>query len=81
MYGKTVPKTVENFRALATGEKGIVRTAVGVFSMLVNDATFLLALQGKSGKPLHFKNSIFHRVIPQFMLQVRVNCLFCAEGQ
>jgi len=22
---------------------------------------------GKSGKPLHFKNSIFHRVIPQFM--------------
>lgn len=24
---------------------------------------------GKSGKPLHFKNSIFHRVIPQFMLQ------------
>lgn len=24
---------------------------------------------GKSGKPLHFKNSIFHRVIPNFMLQ------------
>ena len=24
---------------------------------------------GKSGKPLHFKGSIFHRVIPQFMLQ------------
>jgi len=47
LYGKTVPKTAENFRALATGEKGM----------------------GKSGKPLHFKNSIFHRVIPQFMLQ------------
>jgi peptidylprolyl isomerase len=24
---------------------------------------------GKSGKPLHFKNSVFHRVIPDFMLQ------------
>jgi len=47
LYGKSVPKTAENFRALATGEKGV----------------------GKSGKPLHFKNSVFHRVIPQFMLQ------------
>jgi len=48
LFGETVPRTVENFRSLATGERGV----------------------GKAGKPLHFKGSIFHRIIPNFMIQV-----------
>lgn len=48
LFGETVPKTVENFRALCTGEMGKSKI---------------------SGKPLTYTGSIFHRVIPEFMLQ------------
>ncbi len=48
LFGKTVPRTAENFRALCTGEKG---------------------LSAVSKKPLHFKGSGFHRIIPDFMIQ------------
>jgi len=48
LFNSVVPKTVENFRQLCTGEKG--KSEV-------------------SGIPLHFESSIFHRVIPGFMLQ------------
>lgn len=47
LYGNQVPKTVDNFKCLCSGEKGL----------------------GKSEKPLHFKGSKFHRIIPGFMIQ------------
>lgn len=48
LFGDVVPKTVENFRCLCTGEKGV--SAV-------------------SGKPLHYKGSRFHKIVPGKIVQ------------
>ncbi|XP_071439067.1 peptidyl-prolyl cis-trans isomerase D isoform X2 [Hetaerina americana] len=47
LFKNVVPKTVENFRALCTGEIGI----------------------GVMGRPLHYKGTIFHKAIHQFIIQ------------
>ncbi|XP_012268209.2 peptidyl-prolyl cis-trans isomerase D [Athalia rosae] len=47
LFKNVAPRTVENFRALCTGEYGT----------------------GLNGKPLHYKGSIIHKVIPQCMIQ------------
>lgn len=47
LFGKTVPKTAENFRQLCIGDK----------------------TSPYNGKPLAFKGSKFHRIIPEFMCQ------------
>ncbi|CAL5429094.1 unnamed protein product [Camellia sinensis] len=48
LFPDAAPMTVENFRALCTGEKGI---------------------SPKTGRPLHYKGSFFHRIIKGSMAQ------------
>jgi len=48
LFANVVPKTVENFRCLCTGEKG---------------------KSAKSGKRLHYRKSMMHRVVPDFIIQ------------
>ena len=71
-----VPKTAENFRQLCTGkchrnaqQQG---TACGPF-ILISTCTGEAGM-GQSGRPLHFKGSGFHRIIPGFMCQGGACC-------
>nr|CAD7590541.1 unnamed protein product [Timema genevievae] len=47
LFKDVAPKTVENFRCLCTGEKGV----------------------RPSGKRLHYKHTIFHKAVSQFIIQ------------
>ena len=73
LFGDTVPKTVENFR-----EQGSFFVIISVYDVQELTLKYLLLTGalctgekgvGKKGKPLHYKGSVFHRVIPNFMLQ------------
>nr|GMD26901.1 peptidyl-prolyl cis-trans isomerase CYP63-like isoform X1 [Ipomoea batatas] len=58
LFADIVPKTAENFRALCTG----------IFSGLA----LIIGEKGigiSTGKPLHYKGCIFHRIIKGFMAQ------------
>ncbi|CAN1282314.1 Peptidyl-prolyl cis-trans isomerase CYP20-1 [Linum perenne] len=69
LFGKAVPKTAENFRALCTG---LLLTFITLVLLFLRDYNLHCAFSsgvGKSGKPLHYKGSSFHRIIPSFMLQ------------
>ncbi|KAF4353396.1 hypothetical protein F8388_016343 [Cannabis sativa] len=69
LFGKTVPKTMENFRALCTGN-GREANKFNIVNFEFDEP--LISGEkgtGKSRKPLHYKGSSFHRIIPSFMIQ------------
>ncbi|KAG4975238.1 hypothetical protein JHK87_032059 [Glycine soja] len=71
LYGNTVPKTAENFRALCTvGINLDMYNSLG--SKNYKFEQHLISGEkgvGRSGKSLHYKGSTFHRIIPSFMVQ------------
>ena len=49
LFRSEAPRTVENFRCLCTGEKGV---------------------DAGCDRPLHYKGSYVHRIIPEFLIQM-----------
>jgi len=81
LYNNITPKTCANFRALCTGEKGLSslsgqyrreggREGGLATAKQTQETESLTRVTLKlTGKKLHYKGSIFHRVIPGFMVQ------------
>jgi hypothetical protein len=84
LYKDKTPKTAENFRALCTGATlflfhfflflFIAAVTAVRLPMLLRWLLYVVLDTGENGvgsmgKPLHYKGSIFHRVIPNFMIQ------------
>lgn len=67
LFGKTVPKTTENFLQLATGE---VSVSVHWGSVFMNHSEMnLKCFDSDFQKGFGYKGSKFHRVIKDFMIQ------------
>ncbi|KAK9141641.1 hypothetical protein Syun_011041 [Stephania yunnanensis] len=70
LFHDVVPKTAENFRALCT-----VYLTLRLLFACVQRGSYSLQVPGEkgtgstTGKPLHYKGSIFHRIIKGFMAQ------------
>ncbi|OLP98591.1 FKBP-type peptidyl-prolyl cis-trans isomerase FkpA [Symbiodinium microadriaticum] len=68
LFKEVAPMTVENFRALATGESGDQNQQNDQLQRALAKKT-TPAGPGLAGSTRHFKGSPFHRIIPGFMCQ------------
>lgn len=61
------------FMDIKIGDKAKQRVKMELFASVVPKTAenFRALCTGEKGGKLHFKNSIFHRIIPGFMCQVR----------